>query len=416
MGQEKDEAVEAIKQKDLDKLKVMQEEVEYELTPLTERSLLALAFRRIPFMARFLPAARGAGGAIATIGEQVNSMRHSEINQAISRGFHFGSMALSALDFLRIPAMYIAAYVLGEKIPFTLNNNVRWLYSGVLLGLTLAAFLVPGAAPVIGLVAAGLALSDAIYTLGKMFYEGVQLRKERKQVKAAIIEAEAEMIELQEQAGYLEGLLKNATNREEILALREQVNLLHQEYDQQKQKLVALKNRELHVEQKIAKMDTMHVIDRAMGFSLAIFSTVAAVLAMAFPPLAAAMGVALLTTALTGAAYTLGRLIVPLVAPYFQRFGDWVKSKATSQPQPEEVKSEPDRLTHDSTLHMFQGLQITPEHLHILGDRQPSADEVENEGGFSPNLVTPAAGPPLSDKPDRVLDDKDEPRTGPQVR
>ena len=55
-------------------------------------------------------------------------------------------MALKSLDFVRVPLIYLTCYSLDEKIPFTLDNNAKMAFGGVVLALGVSAILVPVAA------------------------------------------------------------------------------------------------------------------------------------------------------------------------------------------------------------------------------------------------------------------------------
>lgn len=56
------------------------------------------------------------------------------------------SLILEGLNFILIPMVYIEALFTGKTVPFTLSNNMKWLYAGALFALSLAAFLVPAVA------------------------------------------------------------------------------------------------------------------------------------------------------------------------------------------------------------------------------------------------------------------------------
>lgn len=83
--------------------------------------------------------------------------------QAAGNGFQWAGLGLALIDFFRIPLIYLAALLIGQKPPITLNKNARWLYSTVLLVLTIISLTVPAAAPPIALVTAILGFGCSVF-------------------------------------------------------------------------------------------------------------------------------------------------------------------------------------------------------------------------------------------------------------
>lgn len=126
----------------------------------------------------------------------LTATHHASTLKSVGTGFAGASIALHGLDFLRIPAIYLASFILGRKVPFTLKNNAKWLYAASLLALSIAALAVPAVAPFIGIAAASLAVAVGAFTLARHFYRKREIKKELADIKAEIKKAENELEDL----------------------------------------------------------------------------------------------------------------------------------------------------------------------------------------------------------------------------
>lgn len=320
MGLSKDELSAKFEtEKVLEQLKVMQKITDYRLIALTEQALLNAELDRIPWLSGFIERTTASGDAISKIGQRISSLV-SPSSSSIGQGFHFGSVAMAAADFARIPIIYLAAYILGQKVPITLDNNARWLYSGVLLALTITALAVPASAPIIALVGAGISLSTGAFLLSKTLYERYQLGKEFKKLKTEIAGAESEMLLTQQKAKVLEQQLTAATQEDQIIGIYQQISILQEDYESQKRQLQELKTKELHVEQKIDEIGVTAVMDKVMGICLPAASIVGLAVSLFVPP----VGLGILTgVAIVGGVYLGARLSTPLI----QSLGSWLINK-----------------------------------------------------------------------------------------
>lgn len=230
MGAEESRAAISVEQAN-DLLIQMQAPVLYDIKkPTVSVPLL----KRIPFVSQFVKNASELGEQAIHVGNSFTEIPGLKAPSHLNHGFHWGGAALAALDFLLIPMIYLSSYIYGEKVPFTLNNNARWMYSGVLLGLTLTSILVPAAATPIGLVLGGVSMGLSSFLLGKAIYERYHLGKERRALATEIVKAEGEMSLLQEQANLLQESLAQATATEEQKALCAQIDVLKKQYDETK--------------------------------------------------------------------------------------------------------------------------------------------------------------------------------------
>ncbi|MDR3502303.1 MAG: hypothetical protein P4L79_06935 [Legionella sp.] len=315
MGAEESNVVISVEQAN-DLLMQMQAPILYDIKKPTGSVPL---LKRIPFVSQFVKNASELGEQAIHVGNSFTEIPGLKTPSHLGHGFHWGGAALAALDFLLIPMIYLSSYIYGEKVPFTLNNNARWMYSGVLLGLTLTSILVPAAAP-IGLVLGGVSIGLSSFLLGKAIYERYHLGKERKALATEIVKAEGEMSLLQEQAKIVQESLARATTKEEQQALCAQVNVLKKQYDEQKNKITGLKEREALVNEKIKKLEFIHILDKGLGVGFASLAMVGLVLSLFFPaigfPILAGVGVA-------SAAYLSARIFGPLL----RDAGNWVIDK-----------------------------------------------------------------------------------------
>ena len=86
---------------------------------------------RIPFLTGFLQHLDDAGKfAQFMIKAASDGMK---LLKKTTSGSVIGGIVLDAIDFFRIPFLYLGAWLTGTGLPFTLSNNAQWLYSAVLL-------------------------------------------------------------------------------------------------------------------------------------------------------------------------------------------------------------------------------------------------------------------------------------------
>lgn len=200
------------------------------------KNIVAGMFGIVPVANQFVGAVSGAGKAITQavqIGGTINSA-----TKAASNAFSYLKLASAAVDFIRIPAIYIGAAITGQKVPFTWKKNASFVYSAALLGLAITAIVFPPAAPVIGLVVALGALGQSVLTLANLYDKRNQLEDKRKR---------------------LEGNDSEISNKEsKVKALNEELKKLERELteaaEKGNQKLVVAKTLELENKKKILKV------------------------------------------------------------------------------------------------------------------------------------------------------------------
>lgn len=70
---------------------------------------------------------------------------HSNVDhsQKISKAFAWIGFIFGITDMLRVPFIYLRAWIHGKKIPFNLTNNAEWAYIILLFNLSLVSLLLP---------------------------------------------------------------------------------------------------------------------------------------------------------------------------------------------------------------------------------------------------------------------------------
>ncbi|VEG91428.1 hypothetical protein [Legionella spiritensis] len=273
-----------------------------------------------------------AGGVTKTI-----SLSHATHTlQAAGSGFQIAGVALAGLNFIRIPAIYLGALIAGKKPPITLSRNASWAYSGVILGLALSALLVPAAAGPIGIAIGGLVLGVSVFSMGKLLY---QRYKTNKALKAVKLEIDAENNNLEEiqneikdahdllqglEDDYKNGRIDEAAYRRAAQPHCEKLEVLETNYQASVGKLQKLHDTKVLQEKKLSMMGAAAFLDKGVGIGLASLAVAGLALSLFFPPVG--LGIFAASAGL-GAAYIVGRITVPLVAPLFKKLGGWVAGK-----------------------------------------------------------------------------------------
>lgn len=302
----------------LQSLNEIQAELNYTPKPVAKDKLLLAILNRIPFLTGLLNSFDKAGTAASKLVEVTGHI--STGVQNASTGFQYLGLAIDSLNFIRIPLIYLAAFIIGEKPPINLTNNAKWLYSAVVLALAIVAVTVPVTAPFIAIGAAALAFGVSAFTLGKFIYEHHQLKKAEKQLTAEISKAEEALAEYKQQAETLEQKLKTDPDPEEYKALLEQVEDLKKNYDVKAKQLMKLQDKKLENDSKLKEMGWIKGLDKGVTLVLGAVAVIGAVLTLYFPP----VGLGILAgAAVLGGLYAVGRMTAPL----FSKLGGWIMSK-----------------------------------------------------------------------------------------
>ncbi|WP_147279864.1 hypothetical protein [Legionella worsleiensis] len=353
----------------IERLKAMQRPIDYHVSLKAKQSLLRTAVERIPWLSKVSLSVDDAAEAVIKIGERVSDLNDSFGNESVAHGFHQAALVMSALDFVRIPFIYLAAFILNEKIPFKLSNNARWMYSGFLLSLTIIALVIPVTAPVIAFVGAGTGFLFGGFLLIRTLYTRYTLGREQRELHMQLWEEEETMRLLQSAASKLEKQL-SASPHDESMILK--CTELEKDYEAQKSLILELKNKELRINQKIERVGMMPVMDKTVSLGLTSLSIIGLVLSLFF--LSTGQTV-LLGVAIAGGIYLFARLTPPLL----RAFGHWLLNKFNSSEdsaQTDEQLYDGNTLANlhrevlDETEELNEENSLTAEHLHA--DKNPT--------------------------------------------
>ncbi|MCC5792031.1 MAG: hypothetical protein JJT82_05385 [Legionellaceae bacterium] len=308
--------------------------------PSKPESKLDVLKAKIPFLAGFLDRASGFAESVCKIA-QMHS-HHPSTLRGVGSGLHYTQVALTLIDFFRIPAIYLGAFIVGEKAPISLSKNAQWGYSSVLLALTLTALLVPAAATPIALTMASLGLCISLFSLGKMIYQRHQIKKSLRQVEQDIIQARQELDAIQQQAQALESVFElSSLTEEEQSKVQGKIHALYQKYSTCVTQLQDLHNTQLQQETRLKEMGDGAFMNKGMAIAVSSLAMIGLVLTLFFPPIGFGIMAA---SAGVGIVYAVGRMTLPRLAPLFRRIGNQLGSwfirhadegKTPATPEPE---------------------------------------------------------------------------------
>ncbi len=308
--------------------------------PLPREPALVGLLQKIPFFTGFLRSVDHAGNALSGIA-QIQGDTSKALEEAV-KGFHFTGLALNIIDFLRIPAIYFAFAIAGEKPPITLSSNARWLYSALLVALTITALALPAVAVPMALTAGSLAFALSVFTMGKAFYQRYQLRKELKVILGAIKDKTQYLDTLQQEMVDIEKQIEVTTDSQRLKELNglysEKSSAFVQEYKKQKNDLQTLYDKKFKCEKKLKKKGLVGLVDKGIAVALSSLGLIGLTLNLFFPP----VGLAILATSATLAGlYFIVRVSFPVVARWIaerrhKKMEAAVSSSSSDEPKPKE--------------------------------------------------------------------------------
>ena len=248
-------------------------------------------------------------------------------NHDLGHGFEIGAIAFTAFNFLRLPFSYavarIRAYVHGKPPPeWKLSHTARMIYTGISLGLGLTMLFVPGALPIITIVAAISSAAVSVIMLAKLYHDRYAFKAtpEYKAVEEGIAEVEkirGEAINIgQEFESYLEdeknGFSKYPSRGGKYII---QMEMLEARYNRLNPP--NLYSQKAYYDKKIQALEQSDsVLNRSVGVFLSSLGVIGAVTFFFVPP----VGLGILgATAILGGVYALARGFVALRKWYTNR-------------------------------------------------------------------------------------------------
>lgn len=274
-----------------EKLAIMKEKQEFTPKIPKEHFVLAL-LNQIPFVAKLFDNLTESGKSLTSLRASAGHLKAQHWGPALQ----IVSTALTLVDFIRIPLIFIAATILGKKPPLTLSKGLEWMYAGTILGLSLTALLFPPSAVPIALTLGSMILATSIYTLGKHAWDWYKTKKDLNKIALDIKEETATLNDLQTKAETF------ASDTEALPDI--DIEELFTSFLSTKEKLQELHNTKAERERVNASISWGTTLDKGLGLVFATAGLIGIALSIAFPP----VGLIILgVTAATGLTYGLAR-------------------------------------------------------------------------------------------------------------
>ncbi len=298
----------------LDELKKIQEPLLFKPekhSDTEDDDYISMLLEKIPFINELL---QRVNTTTRRVGQLESNHRHRN-NTALEVVLFTSNagLALDILDFLTIPLIYIAAFTLGKKIPFTLKNNAKWLYASIVLALTITALILTPAAPFIAVALASLSLAVSLGSLGMVFYQRAQDRKAIVELIEQIENDTRALNALQDKTKALEEQLNNC-HSDNLDTLIAQIDLIKTDYELKTAEIQGLYNEKNKLEERVTSES--RIISRCMNVALGSLVVIGSVVSLFFPP----AGLSILAiAAIIGGVY--------VAAPFVVTFGKWLFSR-----------------------------------------------------------------------------------------
>ncbi len=271
--------------------------------------------------------------AIALKSAQQYKLIESSVETTIAASGVAGiGWVLAVFDLTRIPFLYFSAFILNEKIPFTLKNNAKFIYAGVALILGVVSVAVPAAAPVIVLIAASMALAASLITLAKVTDKNISRNIQSNAVEKRLVEKEEQLKEIKATINELSRDLNEASD-ETILNLVKAMNQFD-EYQKQLQKLQDTKG---ILDHKKQKSGIVKIFDKGVAVALSMAAVIGVIISIYVPP--TGVGI-LLGVAIASAAYLTVKLVGPVIWSFGKKLIQSVKAFVTIEEQQPGSKNE----------------------------------------------------------------------------
>ncbi|STX52783.1 coiled-coil protein [Legionella busanensis] len=294
--------------KALAELETMTGAINFKPRPVSRKSKILDLFKLIPGLSEVFDRINDTGENFSALMQLKESLAAGA--NVAQTSFHGLRLGLAIIDFIRIPAIFLAAALLGKKVPLTLSKVGKWAYAGAMVALAALMIAIPGAVPIVGVIIAGFILGNSIFTLGRLLYQRYQLKKDLKNIAKQIHEETQDLNKLQLEAQSLKTQLKQANEYERTVLLKAYV-LIKEEYDNRCKSLQTLYDKKEACTYKLAKRDNLAILDKTAAVFLSAGILIGVAIAIAFPPVGFAIAAA---CAAVGILYLIGRVAIPFLA------------------------------------------------------------------------------------------------------
>ncbi|QMT58752.1 hypothetical protein [Legionella sp. PC997] len=275
-----------------------------------QKSIVQSIWKTLPLFNSFMDSVEEAGSAITSMVQIKGHLTHA--SDAAGNAFLIIRIVNAAFDFIRIPAIYIAAYIANQESPITLSRNARFLYSAVLLGLAITAIAFPPSAPIIALIISIAALGLSVVTLAKLYYKRYEIQDKLAQIEKDIDNKKshiAHLIDDLEQLEAEEKKAKIAGQRENLKLIEDNYKTKRHEIKEQLDVLQKLYDDQELGKGKLAKLGSLATWDKTAGVAFTSLALIGAIVSLVFPP----AGFPIFAVAMSLAAiYIVGRITYPL--------------------------------------------------------------------------------------------------------
>lgn len=283
--------------------------------PLTKLGELRSLLDKIPQLTGLLKSLDRAGLSLGLVAGVLGDT--SSTLTSATQGFQLAQLGFVALDFFRILLIWIAAFIVNEKLPFTLSKTARFLYAAGLLALTILTIALPMVALPIGLAIAALVLADSLITLTRMAFKYFEAKRQLKIIQYLIDRETEPLQKLHRSTIDLEVLLSTAIKNKDTEAqrlLREQLRTVTAQFDalyaNSRESLQALYDAQAKYQDKLKKINVGAVADKAVMIALATLGLCGTVISIFFPPIGLGL---LVASAISASIYFISRITISLV-------------------------------------------------------------------------------------------------------
>lgn len=386
-----------VQQEELNKYQQIIAKQSFKPNLLNEDDVLIEILKKVPFLAGFLK-------RLDDLGENLSKFKEIEHASNLSRlvhSFQYAGLAINALNFLYIPALYLASFIYDKKVPFTLPNNLKIAYAGVMVALSAVALTSPVIAPFIAIALSGSALVLGVGAVYSHYRDRGILGKRLDELNLEIRDARNEMTALQNQVRALD------PNAPAIEGLFEQ-------FEQAREKMQSLYDERAQKEQVYAGLGWDAGLIKASTVIIGAVMLAGIALSIFFPPLGITMIAAAAGAGCSLVFVTLGKSIIGGIMDYFRT------------PKKEKSKTEEEELDYAQTGPTLE-LQLTIDNENTVSDELGCSQKSDSEQGLTesesglpeveapvipspkPSLIKPVSKlKPLSSPSPKAADDEEE--------
>lgn len=346
-----------------------------------KKHIIKLILKRIPV---FTSLDKNIAGTENLVGQLLcldNVMPHGQVFPKTSEALTLSSVFASVLDFVRIPAIYLTSYLLGEKVPFKMTKNLQWALAALGLFFAVVVLVVPATAPVVGLVATSLGVIQGFSALGYFFYRKQKLRNELTRLHDAVEYDKKQLEETKTTIKEVRASLETDTGKEfndYLIVLKDLSDALEND----KTALQNHVNQFEFVKSKVQHMNSEKFLDKVVGILIPLLALSGVILSVFIPVLGLAF---LFGASIASLCYVLGKLAKPGI----EKLAVKLKAEETANT----VSEASDSLTEEKRLECTSPHESTADIENLLSRNNKSAkneSEVETKDCYKNLFVKPS--------------------------